>query len=182
MAGHPIRRAREGRLPAPGARGYRWATATAGNTLGQRHGAFSTRKVDPVALELVSGLLEDRPDLERYPEAVWAWGRAEARCLIFDEYLQDHEPWSEAGLKVASWVHRVEGQAQRMRERLGLDPRGEAELLRESAEAQHATFDLDALRARGREAMDARTSETGAPAEVAAPGLVAAEAPEVGGE
>ena len=119
----------------------------------------SPRRVDPIAEELVTAVLEDRPDLSRYPEALWAWGRSEARCLLFDSYLQDHEPWSEEGLKVAGWVHRVESSAQRMRERLGLDPKAESELARERAEATHASFDLEKLRERGREVIAARAVE-----------------------
>jgi hypothetical protein len=152
-------------MPGP-ARGYKWKDATAGNFLNLRHGARSPRKVDPMAAELIAGVLQDRPDLARFPEATWAWARAEARCILFADYLLEYEPWSEEGQKVSAWVHRVESQAQHMRERLGLDPKAEAELLREQADATHATFDVEALRARGREAI-ARTYDRGGGGEAA---------------
>ena len=43
----------------------------------------------PLAGDLVSGLLEDKPDLVGYPELLAAWARAEARCILFGEYLID---------------------------------------------------------------------------------------------
>lgn len=49
--------------PKP-ARSYSWPPFEKGNELSVRHGVWSQRKVDPVAEELSSGLLVDRPDLE----------------------------------------------------------------------------------------------------------------------
>lgn len=138
------------------ARGYKWADFTKGHEVTLRHGVHSPRKVDPVAAELVTGLISDRPDLERFPEVVMAWARAEARCLLADEWMVDHPPHTDEGQRLQSWVHRVETQAQKLRERLGLDPKAEAELARERADAHHATFDLEVIRARGREALEAR--------------------------
>jgi hypothetical protein len=43
-----------------------------------------------------------------------------------------------------------------LRERLGLDPKSEAELARGQAEAARSVVDLDALRERGRAALKAR--------------------------
>jgi hypothetical protein len=96
--------------------------------------------VDPIALELVAGVLADRPDLERHPEAVLAWARAEARCFLADEWMQDHPPWTDEGARLTSWATRVEALAQRMRERLGLDPLAEPTLARERTEATHASL------------------------------------------
>src|SRR5215207_2064540 len=59
------------------ARGYSWPAFEVGNWAGLRHGAVSPRRVDPLAAELVEGLLERRPDLADFPEATWAGGRAE---------------------------------------------------------------------------------------------------------
>lgn len=157
MAGKPVRRARTGQPPAPGARGYKWADATPGNAIALRHGVHSARRVDPIAAELVAGVLADRPDLRRHPEATLAWARAEARCILAGEWLMDHPPWTDEGQRLLSWTSRVEAQAQRMRERLGLDPLAEAVLARERTEATHASFDLDSLLAKGREILDARS-------------------------
>jgi hypothetical protein len=60
-----------------------------------------------------------------------------------------------------SWATRVEASAQRMRERLGLDPKAEAELARERADATHATFDLEAVLAKGREVIASRALGSG---------------------
>ena|SRR5215216_1571906 len=46
------------------------------------------------------------------------------------------------------WLERFEKCAQAGRERLGLDPRSHAELLRQRVEAQRSAVDLDGLRAR----------------------------------
>ena len=46
-----------------------------------RHGALSERKIDPIAATLAAELLADRPDLQRYPEAVAAWARADVTLV-----------------------------------------------------------------------------------------------------
>jgi hypothetical protein len=58
-----------------GRRGYRWPPFEKRNLLQLKHGATVPRIVDPIADELISGLLERRPDLAAYPEALHAWGR-----------------------------------------------------------------------------------------------------------
>lgn len=147
-------------LPAKGeghggpARGYSWAPFKAGNVAGMRHGAFSSRRVDPIAEELAAGLLEDRPDLEGYPEVVWAWARPEARCLLLAEHfadgLFDQDGAVRPGLR---YVARFERQADQLRQRLGLDPRSEAELFRDRISAPRGAVDLDRLREEGRRAL-----------------------------
>jgi hypothetical protein len=79
------------------ARGYRWEPFKVGNEVRLRHGARSERRVDPVAAELVEALLADRPDLAAYPEAVWGWARAEARCLLFAHWHAQVGYLDEAG-------------------------------------------------------------------------------------
>ncbi len=60
---------------------YKWRDAWPGNELALRHGANSERKVQPVADQLGTRLVEVRPDLadESYGPAVKAWARAERR-------------------------------------------------------------------------------------------------------
>jgi hypothetical protein len=156
MPGRPVRRARGGPAVLVSRPPFQL-----GNEVRLRHGVHSERRLERLVAPLVAGLLADQPDLGRFPEAVHAWARAEARCLLFSEYLAEHPPWSDDGQKVASWVHRVEAQAARMRERLGLDPRSEAEIVKERASATVAGFDLDAVIARGREVIDARDLDDG---------------------
>lgn len=118
-----------------------------------RHGIHSRRKVDPLAAELVAGLVDTRPDLDAYPETIWAWARAEARCLLLADWLTDHPVVNDEGepAPVLKYVSQWERLASDLRSRLGLDPRSEAELVRSRADAAKGSFDLDALRKKGRE-------------------------------
>jgi len=124
---------------------------------------------------LAAGLVEDRPDLGRYPEAVAGWATAEAQAALIrrrlDEVgsLDDHgEP--RAGL--LNWLTKLESAAGRHRAVLGLDPTAEARLSRDraAAAALATAVDLDALAARGRAALDARAAE-GTPPDLAAMAL-----------
>jgi len=139
--------------PSP-VRGYSWAPFEKGNTVSTRHGVWSQRKVDPVAEELASGLLVDRPDLAGHPETVFAWARAEARCLLLAEHfaggLFDGDGNERPGLRLIAQFERL---ASDLRARLGLDPRSEAELARERGAATLTAVDLEAVRARGRASM-----------------------------
>jgi len=144
-----------------------------GNTAALKSGARSPRFINPVASELGRALLAARPDLEAYPEAVAAWARAEARCLLYAEYHAQVGPLDEDGnLRGGTHMHAAERTAQTMRERLGLDPKADADLAKARAEAIHATADLEAIRARGREVAQRRRAEllgTSAPVLPAAP-------------
>ena len=60
------------------------------NAVARKHGIWSRRTVDPLARELAEGLIEDRPDLARYPETVWGWARSEARCILMADWLADN--------------------------------------------------------------------------------------------
>jgi hypothetical protein len=162
MAGQPVRRAREGRPPAPGAsgtsaRGYSWPPLQHGHELSTRHGAWSARRVDPITKELIAALIADRPDLARYPETLMAWGRAEARCILLGEWQAEHGLMDDDGkVRGGEWVGTFERLAMNLRERIGLDPRSEAELAHDRADAERSVVDLDALRERGRVLLDAR--------------------------
>ena len=139
--------------PAP-ARGYSWPAFEPGNTKSTRHGIWSKRQVEPLAGDLVSGLLSDRPDLNAYPELVMAWGRAEARCLLLAEWfvergLLDDEGEERSGVR---FIHQFEKLAADLRAQLGLTPGSEADLARARADAIRGELDLEGLAARGREA------------------------------
>ncbi len=100
-------------------------------------------------------MLEERPDLEEFPDALAAWAEAEARAellrkWIADQTLFDDEDKPRSG--VLTWLRSFEGQAESARKTLGLDPRSHAELVKVRAEATTQTFDLEAVIARGREA------------------------------
>ncbi|MEQ4715832.1 hypothetical protein [Nonomuraea sp. B19D2] len=114
-----------------------------GHELSMRHGAYSPRRVDPLAVELVEGVLaDDAVSFLRQPayrSALWAWGRAEARVQLLAEHLSDHEAggcrscpdcvrWDE---QLRKW----ESAAASQRARLGLDPLSRARLGRDVAAA-----------------------------------------------
>jgi hypothetical protein len=126
-----------------------------GNTIGERHGAYSPRKVDPLAAELVTRMLADPGAGHlRHPSyrlALWAWGRAEAQAQLLTEYLakRDEATGDEGGdlegdaTKAAYLpLHRAEARANTLRTRLGLDPLSRARLGRDVAGGQ-----LDTARA-----------------------------------
>ena len=121
------------------ARRYSWEPFEAGNQVALKHGAWSPRRVDPRAselVELVSPTVSwwtpaDRP-------AVWAWARCEARIELLVEYLAELGDLDDAGdVRPASdLLTRLESQAMGHRARLGLDPLSRARLGRDTAAAQ----------------------------------------------
>jgi hypothetical protein len=154
-----------------GRRGYRWRgfgedrpddpvpdSSDYAASVSTRHGALSVRMVDPIAATLASELLADRPDLERFPEAVAAWSRAESRCLLLESWFVEHGLLDEKGRPTASerLLASSERLAMQLRAQLGLDPASEAALATAQADAARNVVDLDALRAKGREALKAR--------------------------
>lgn len=136
--------------------GQQWAPANdrqhppfePGNDLAARHGAYSPRKVDPLATQMVALVdadasiswltAADRP-------ALWAWARAEAQVQLLSEYLElagrqagdgvgDLE---EERIRAAYLLlHRAEARALSGRARLGLDPLSRARLGRDVAATQ----------------------------------------------
>jgi hypothetical protein len=171
MAGSPRKRARQGLDPSP------WKTDPSlstrppfqeGNTAALRHGAYGD--VDSVAQQLATELLADRPDLERFPEAVRAWARAETRCLVLEQWFLKRGLIGADGKATASerLLASTERLAMSLREKLGLDPRSEAELANAQADAARNVVDLDALRARGRAALARRRELDAADGEEAA--------------
>ena len=131
------------------------AAFTNGNLVRLSHGAYSDRRVNPVARELVSVVLAQRPDLEDHPAAVWSWARIESKCVLLEAWLDEHGFIDEHGKPTApaQLVTRYEKLAMALRSRLGLDPQSQAQLQSSRALATLTTFDLEALRERGREAM-----------------------------
>lgn len=128
-----------------------------GNTLRLKHGARTAKIYQPLAQELACGLLDERPDLEAYPEAVAAWSEAEARAQLLRAHLAEVgllDPDSgEVREGAAKWLRWMEKDAQELRERLGLDPRADAALAKERAQAATLAYDLDGLIATGREVL-----------------------------
>lgn len=122
------------------ARQYKWPPFQPGHRLSTRHGVWSRRVWQPLAADFAAALLGDRPELSAYPETVAAWARAEARCVLFAEYLSDlvfdREGEPHPALR---FVNQFERQAAQLREQLGLTPSSEAALIKMRAEARAAT-------------------------------------------
>lgn len=126
------------------ARGYTWPPFEPGNTAAVRHAAYSPRRVDPLATQLIDQVLADTtvPYLAEpsYRPALWAWGRAEARVQLFAEHLAEHEAAGcSACDKCARWdeqLRKWESAAGTHRGRLGLDPLSRARLGKDMASAQ----------------------------------------------
>lgn len=116
-----------------------------GHELSLRHGAFSPRKIDPLAEQYAQGLMDHGDAYLRQPvyrAAVWAWARAEAQCQLLTEYLVDKA--KAAGNEVGNLdddatkaayllLHRAENRANTLRARLGLDPLSRARLGKDAA-------------------------------------------------
>ena len=113
-----------------------------GNVVALKHGAWSPRKVEPLAAELVERVTSgvawlrnvDRP-------AVWAWARTEARVQLLSEWLADRGDLDDAGdvRPAADLLTRLEARAESLRARLGFDPLSRARLGRDTVAAE---FDL----------------------------------------
>lgn len=135
-----------------------------GHTVTLKSGYRSPRVYGELAEVLAAGLLEDRPDLGGYPEAVAAWSTIEAQAVLLRRHIAEVGPIDPDTDKpregVLSWLTKLEKHAAEHRSRLGLDPRAEASLARDRAAASVLTVDLDALAQRGREALAARQEPT----------------------
>ncbi|QPR40767.1 hypothetical protein [Brevibacterium casei] len=125
-------------------------------------GYRSPRVYSAVSAALVAGIVDDRPDLRKYPEALAAWADAEARAALLRRHLDEIGIIDDDGQPRTSLVNMLrwfENSATSARDRLGLDPRSEAELslLRAKAvrEGTSSAVDLDALVEKGREVLDA---------------------------
>lgn len=132
------------------------------NVVSLQSGYRSPRVYSAVSAALVAGIVDDRPDLRKYPEALAAWADAEARAALLRRHLDEIGIIDDDGQPRTSLVNMLrwfEKNATAARDRLGLDPRSEAELslLRAKAvrEGTSTAVDLDALVAQGRAVLDA---------------------------
>lgn len=124
----------------------------AGHELSLQHGAYSPRKVEPLAGEIVEGLLADPQcghlRAPRFRHELWALARAEAQVQLLTEYLSNladqlhEEDPGRGGVgdldadRVRSaylLLHRAESRAHRARQSLGLSPLAAARLGRDVA-------------------------------------------------
>jgi hypothetical protein len=130
------------------ARGYSWEPFQPGHELSTRHGAYSPRKLDPLATEIAAGLLADESVAHlrqpRFAAAVQAWAVAEARCQLIAQWCEGMtiqqaatppKPGTAAPLEV---LRKWEATALTHRARLGLDPLSASRLAKDVAQGRQA--------------------------------------------
>lgn len=121
-----------------------------GNDVAVRHGAYSPRRVDPLAQTFVDLVLEDPAVVQlqaaHWRPALWAWARAEAQVQLLTEWLDTQsgddgigDLTSDAVRAAYLLLHRAEARAISGRGRLGLDPLSAARLGRDKASAAFDT-------------------------------------------
>ena len=127
------------------ARRYSWEPFTPGHTKSLKHGAWSPRRVDPLATELLDAVIADASapgssivylTEPAYRPALVAWARVEARVQLVSTWLADHEGDidDEGNVRpAADLLTKLDAQALKHRERLGLDPLARARLGRDVA-------------------------------------------------
>ena len=129
-----------------------------GHELSVQHGAYSPRKVDPLATELVELLLTDDAlgylKAPAYRPALWAWARAESQVQLLTEYLEQRGKGGVGDLgdeRIRSahlLLHRAEARAQSGRRQLGLDPLSRARLGKDVAQGRAADAAAELTRMR----------------------------------
>jgi len=126
-----------------------WPPFAPGNQVSIRHGAWSPRRVDPIAAELVEHALSSAPYLvdPSYAPAVHAWADSEARAQLLRDYVNEHGLLDAKGRPrpcLTDW-HKFERRAAEGRARLGLDPLSRARLGRDVAGTQMDSARLRAM-------------------------------------
>jgi len=136
-----------------------------GNQVAVHHGAWSARRVDPLAAELVETAVNTVSWLAdpTYAPALFAWARAEARCQLVAEYLDKVGPLDEKGEPrgALNAADRLESLALKHRTRLGLDPVSRAQLEATLTGAKQGQVALEEAMARGAQTLEARRAASG---------------------
>jgi len=132
------------------------------NLAAMKVGYRSPRVYGKLAEQIAADLLESMPVLTDYPEELAALCSTEAvaalmRLDIAARGIRDKD--GNPRLAFLDRYFRAESAAAKRRDALGLSPIGQAVLARERASAASIAsgVDLDALAARGRAALDARS-------------------------
>ena len=125
-------------------RGYSWPTATPGNTIALKHGAFS-RYALAEADDLAATVVEYAPHLaEADAPALRDYCIAQARAWRLGAWIEEHGELDETGkprpalTALREWLHRSE----QARSRLGLDPASRASLAVDELGARLRAKDL----------------------------------------
>jgi hypothetical protein len=123
-----------------------------GHTLSMRHGAYSPRRYEPLAAEMIDQVLEHaaQPGSSTaylsepsYRPALWSWAKTEAQLQLIEEWLAEHG--DQAGGFIdgegemrgpANYWLRLSASAAKQRESLGMTPLSRARLGRDVASSQ----------------------------------------------
>lgn len=157
-------------LPASGvpARGVSWVPFQPGNQSKLTHGAMTQSIFEPLAEQLAAGIIERRPDLALYPEALAGWATAEAQAILLRRYSAEHGLLDDKGEPrgFTKLMTTVEQRAERARATLGLDPTSEAKLTQARASASVLAVNLEQIAEAGRQVLEHQPAED-RPADVA---------------
>jgi hypothetical protein len=100
-------------------------TLRPGHKAALKHGATSARTVNPLVEELIAVTIEQAPFLAQpsFKSALEAWTRAETRCQLLENYLDEHGLLDADGnpRPAAAFATQQENLALKHRTRLGLD-------------------------------------------------------------
>lgn len=139
-----------------------------GHTITLRHGAKSPRTVNPIAAQLVEETVGQAPFLAEpsFRPALEAWARAEARCLLLEQYLDEHgllDPATGEPRPATSLMTQQENLALKHRTRLGLDAASRAGIEASLTSTAASQASLEAALAAGAEALRARWAHQDSP-------------------
>lgn len=153
------------------ARQYTWPPFAPENEAALRHGAYSPRRVQPLADQLSDQLGGMAPwvNAPAFTGTVHSWSWAESEAALLRAFLDEVGLLDGEGepRPAAKRLERVEARLHRLRDSLGLSPSALGSLLGKAASIATATGDtgaLDELKAEGRRILDARAAaelETG---------------------
>jgi hypothetical protein len=151
-------------------RGYSWPPFQPGHTLTLKHGATSSRVLQPLADQLAAGLGEVAPwtSAGAFAGSVASWAHAEAQAYVLRQYLDEHGLVDDEGQPrpAAGLLERVETRLTNLRAQLGLTPLALGKLLAtlSQVDGDRGAEGLEALRRAGAElraAADQRVIEGG---------------------
>lgn len=139
-----------------------------GNELAVTHGAYSSKRTDPIARRYIDELATD-PGLEylqapRFHAALWAWASAMAKVELLQQWVDDM-PIQQAAdsdrgkISALELLRKWMSTAQTAATRLGLDPLSAARLGKDIAGTRQA--DAATLLTRARAEAESNTGTTG---------------------
>lgn len=151
----------------PFAKGNRLSVGNFGNL---RHGAYSPRRVNPIALTFIEEVLTDPATAylaaPRYQAALWGWAVAAARVQLIGDWVDGMDIRQAADSKrgqvsplelLRRWMATLQTAAAR----IGLDPLSAARLGKDIAQGRHANADAALMLTRLRAEHDIGTSQDG---------------------